>query len=114
MPGQSRRIRYWLAGIVCLLLAGLAVFFGQTSSLAGSTPFTAHVAAFFKAKDRLQIAVGLDRHDQKQLTGDLRVDLVDDQGKVLESADKAIKQTDPVASYGFEIPAGKDKIDNLK
>lgn len=113
MPGDrpaTGAARGWGLGALGLLLAavgGLA-WLGHSSSQAEALSQAPHVAAVFKDQKNLQIAVAL-VSEQKRLTGVLQVELLDQAGQILDTGKVAIRQEEPVASYGLNLAHAKAK-----
>jgi 5-hydroxyisourate hydrolase-like protein (transthyretin family) len=102
--------RCWQVGAAGLLFAGFVayVFLGHSPSEASSAPFAPPVAAL-QADGKVRVAVALERAGSQDLTGDLRVDLVDRKDRVVTSGEQAIRQSEPVASYRFNLDAAKSE-----
>jgi hypothetical protein len=102
----SGNARCWQVGVGGVLFAAFVamVFVGQRPSQASSPAFAPAVSAL-QAKDKLQVAVALERSGSEELAGALRLELIDRDRRVVASAEQAIGQRDAVQSYRFELAA---------
>src|SRR5262249_43097500 len=64
-------------------------------------------------ENKLRVAVALPTTQGRELSGTLSVELLGPGGKALARADQAVRQKEPLASYGFDLPADKARADGL-
>jgi hypothetical protein len=100
-------------GLAALIaLAGLA-FLWQSQSKADPVDYSMKTLAHFPAQDKLQVAVTLNHEPGQNLKGNLKAELVDEVGKVVQTVNTDIDQKDATGSYKLEFAAKKDQAGKL-
>jgi len=111
---MSRERRWgWSSAIVRLgVMIGaacsvLAIGLLQPGSQAETAVLFAHAAAAYQAGGKLLLSIPLESPDGKTLRGTLHVELLGPDGSASAKAEQDVRQSEPVASYRFELPAAK-------
>ena len=108
----SPRLRLGIVASLVVGLGGLA-FVAQSSSPARTSPFAPQTAATFPSANKLLVAVSLTKAPDQELTGQLQVELLGADGKVVAQAEQAIQQKAALAGYRFEVPLEQAKAGGL-
>src|SRR4051812_227646 len=107
-PPNPRGLSRWAplgTFVLILLLAGFMIW---KLAPAGEPSFR---GAAVQTTDQLFVSITVTSLNGRTLKGDLRAELLDEDGKLIASKAQAIKQSDRMGVYRFELPAVKQPLD---
>src|SRR5262249_12930583 len=105
-PGWFRHVWIGLLGGALALAGVVLVMAGLQPPTLSAAPAAMQPAAVLKS-DKLLITIGLVNDDNQKLRGQLAIELVGPDGKVIAADSQTVEQADAAAAYKFELKAPK-------